>query len=69
MNLKSDGGSINSVGYSPNTGSSCGRGINKKRFFKNNLHHSQNALIFGSPLKSQQVGGSNYDYLQTNPSV
>jgi hypothetical protein len=52
MNIQPHGG-IGNVGYQPNYGSSPGRGINKKKFFKNNLHHNQNALLFGTELESR----------------
>ena len=54
MNMQPGGGTMNSVGYQPSFGNSPFRGVNKKKFFKNNLHHNSNVVLFGSGLVQLQ---------------
>jgi hypothetical protein len=38
----------NTVGYNPKLHEVGAYGINKKKFFKNNLHHAQQVLLYGT---------------------
>lgn len=71
MNIQSNANSIGSIGYQPNYGSSPGRGINKKKFFKSNLHHNSNILLFGSELaaKMSPYEGASYAGLHDSQPV
>ena len=42
------------MGYNPRLHEQGIYGVNKKRFFKNNLHHQQQVLLYGSDFERHQ---------------